>query len=117
MTLGYYLDFPQKVLFNGNFSSSLTLTGTCYTDINKTVAFDLTSYTLTLKLYKDNGTSDYYNETCTITTAASGTWSKAVTSGTLPYAGLYLVNLQLTKSGTQVSNLNRIEILIERSPQ
>ena len=115
--LGYYLDFPQKVLFNGNFSDSLTLTGTCYSDIGKTVAFDLTGYTLTLRLHKQDNSSDYYGQTCTITTAASGTWSKAVTSGTLPFAGLYLVDLQLTKSGTQISNLNRIEILISKGPQ
>lgn len=116
MVLGFYLDLPQTVLFNGNFSSSLKLTGTCYNEIQKTTAFDLTGYTITLRLYRENGYLDYYNETCTITVAASGTWEKAVTSGTLPYAGLYLVDLVLTKSGTQISNLNRVEILIQRGP-
>lgn len=115
MVLGYYLDFPQTVLFNGNFSSTLKLTGTCYNEPQKTTAFDLSGYTLTLRLYRENGISDYFNDTCTITVAASGTWEKAVTS--LPYAGLYLVDLVLTKSGTQISNLNRIEILIQRGPQ
>jgi len=114
MTLGYYLTLDQTVLFNDNFSDSLKLTGTCYTDVGKTAVFDLTGYTLTLKLYRENGLADYYNETASITTAASGTFNKAVTSGTLPYSGLYLVNLQLTKSGTQVSNLNRVELLIQK---
>lgn len=116
MALGYYLTLDQTVLFNDNFSDSLKLTGTCYSDINKTVVFDLSGYTLTLRLYKENGSLDYYNQTCSITTAASGTWNKAVESGTLPTAGLYLVDLVLTKSGTRISNLNRVEIFIQRGP-
>lgn len=117
MTLGYYLTLDQNSLFNGNFSDSLKITGTCYSDISKTVVLDLTGYTLTLRLYKENGFSDWYDQTCSITTAASGTWNKAVTSGTLPQAGLYLVDLVLTKSGTRISNLNRIELLIQRGPE
>ena len=116
MTLGYYLALDQTLLFNGSFSSSLKLTGTCYSDIGKTVAFDLSGYTLTLRLYKENGYIDYFGQTCSIVTAASGTWSLAVTSDTLPFAGLYLVDLVLTKSGTQISNLNRIEMLIQKGP-
>lgn len=116
MALGHYVILDQTVLFNANFSSSLKLTGTCYSDINKTVALDLTSYTLTLRLYKEDGYVDYFNQACTIVTAASGTWSLAVTTGTLPVAGIYLVDLSLTKSGTQISNLNRVEMLIQRGP-
>lgn len=116
MTLGYYLSLDQTVLFNANFSSTLKLTGTCYSDINKTSVFDLSGYTLTLRLYKEDGYLDYFNQACTIVTAASGTMNIAVTSGTLPTAGLYLVDLSLTKSGTQISNLNRVEMLIQRGP-
>ena len=116
MTLGYYLTLDQSVLFNSNFSDSLKITGTCYTDIGKTVAFNLTGYTLTLRFYKEGGTADYYNQTATITVAASGTFEKAVTEGTLPVEGLYLIDLVLTKSGTQISNLNRVEVLIKRGP-
>ena len=114
--LGYYLKLDQSVLYNGNYSDSLTLTGTCYTDIGQTAAFNLTGYTLTLRFYTENGFVDNFNQTASITVAASGTWSKAITSGTLPQAGFYLVDLSLTKSGTQVSNLNRVEILIKRGP-
>ena len=114
--LGYYLSLDQKILFNGNFSSSHKITGTCYTDNTQSVAFDLTNYTLTLRFYKDNNSSDYLNATASITTAASGTWNLAVTSGTLPSSGFYLVDLVLTKSGIQISNLNRVEVLIKRGP-
>lgn len=117
MVLGYYLTLDQTSLYNGNFSDTLKITGTCYSDINKTTALDLTGYTLTLKLHKENSSADWYGQTCSITTAASGTFNKAVTSGTLPFAGLYLVDLVLTKSGTQISNLNRIELLIQRGPE
>lgn len=116
MTLGYYLTVDQSILFNSNFSDTLKITGTCYSDINKTTALNLTGYTLTLRFYKEGGTSDYYNQTASIVTAASGTFDEAVTSGTLPVEGLYLIDLVLTKSGTQISNLNRVEILIKRGP-
>ena len=116
MTLGYYLTVDQSILFNSNFSDTLKITGTCYTDINKTVAFNLTGYTLTLRFHKEQGTSDYYNQTAAIVSASSGTWEEAVTVNTLPVEGLYLIDLVLTKSGTQVSNLNRVEVLIKRGP-
>ena len=116
MTLGYFLTLDQLVLFNSNFSDSLKITGTCYSNKNKSTAFDLTGYTLTLRFFRDGGTTDHYNKTVDIVTAASGTWSEAVTSGTLPFEGLYLIDLVLTKSGTQISNLNRVEVLIKRGP-
>ena len=116
MVLGYYLTVDQSILFNSNFSDSLKITGTCYSDINKTVAFSLSGYTLTLRFHREGGTSDYYNQTAAIVSASSGTWEEAVTTGTLPQEGLYLIDLVLTKSGTQVSNLNRVEMLIKRGP-
>lgn len=116
MVLGYYLTLDQTVLFNGNYSdsSSLRLSGTCFSDIGKTVAFNLSGYTLTMRLYKDNGFADQFNQTCTINVAASGTFYINITSGTLPTAGFYLVNLELSKSGTVISNLNRVELLVKR---
>lgn len=119
MPLGSYLTLDQSVLFNGNYSSdsALKLTGTIYTDIGKTVAFNLTGYTITMRLYRDNGIIDQFNQACTITTAASGTFYISITSGVLPYAGLYLVVVELSKSGTLISNLNRVEMLITRGPQ
>lgn len=119
MVLGYYLTLDQKVLFNGNYSdaSGLKITGTCYSDIGKTVAFDLSGYTITMRIHRENGFVDQFNQACTITVAASGTFYINVTTGTLPVAGLYLVDIELSKSGTVISNLNRVELLIKRGPQ
>ena len=114
--LGYYLKMDQSVIYNGNYSDSLTLTGTCYTDIGQTALFNLTGYTLTIRMYRDGGIIDTYNQTASITSAAGGTWNKAITSGTLPTPGLYLIDIALSKSGTLVSNLNRVELLVKRGP-
>lgn len=118
MVLGTYVTLDQTTLYNGNYSdvAGLKVTGTVYSDVNKTTAFNLTGYTITLRMYKENGFSDQFNQTATITTAASGTFYISIASGTLPYAGLYLLDVALSKSGTLVSNLNRIEILIIRGP-
>jgi hypothetical protein len=118
MSLACYLTLDQSVLFNGDYSSdsSLKLTGTVYSDINKTTAFNLTGYTITLRIYKENTISDNFNQECTITVAASGTWYISVASATMPSAGLYQVKIELTKSGTIVSSLNRTELLIKRGP-
>lgn len=118
MPLGIYLTLDQLVLYNENFSSdsSLKLTGTAYSDVNKTTAFNLTGYTITLRLSKENGKADNLNQACTATVAASGTFYLSVTENTLPTEGLYLAILELTKSGTKVSSLNRTEVLIKRGP-
>ena len=116
MVLGTYVDLDQKLLYNGNYSDTLKLTGTIYSDINKTVAFNLTGYTITMRMYREEGFLDLFNQAGTIVTAASGTFSVTIASGTLPYAGIYLVDLALSKSGTLVSNLNRVEIQILRGP-
>lgn len=118
MPLGVYLTLDQLVLYNENFSdvSGFKITGTVYSDINKTVAFDTTGYTIKLRLSKENGKADNFNQTCTATVAASGTFYLSVTENTLPIEGLYLAILELTKSGTKVSSLNRTEVLIKRGP-
>jgi len=119
MALGTYVKLDQSVLYNGNFSDSLLLTGTVYSDAGQTAAFSLTGYTITMRLYRDGGLTDFFNQTGTIVTAASGTFSVAIAEGTIPsagYSGVFLVDLALSKSGTRVSNLNRIELLILRGP-
>ena len=118
MPLGVYLTLDQSVIYNENFSdvSGFRLTGTLYSDIGKTVAFDTTGYTIKLRLAKEHGKSDYLNVTATATVAASGTWYYAVTENALPTAGLYLAYIELTKSGTKITSLNRNELLIERGP-
>ena len=118
MPLGVYLTLDQSVLYNENFSdvAGFKVTGTVYSDVDKTVAFNLTGYTIKLRLSKDNAKSDNLNQSCTATVAASGTFYLSVTENTLPTAGLYLANLELTKSGSKVTSLNRVEMLIKRGP-
>ncbi len=121
MTLGSYLTLDQGILYNGNFSSdsSLRVTGTLYTDPEKTTPFVLTGYTLTMRIHRDHSTVDLFNQTCTINSATAGTFYINIADNTLPstgYTGVYLVDVVLTKSGTRVTNLNRVEILIQRGP-
>ncbi len=118
MPLGVYVSLDQSLLYNDNFSdvSGFKLTGTIYSDIDKTTAFNLTGYTIKLRLAQENAKSDNFNQTCTITVAASGTFYLSVTENTLPVAGLYLATVELTKSGTKVTTLNRTELLIKRGP-
>ncbi len=118
MPLGVYLTLDQLVLYNDNFSdvSGFKLTGTVYSDADRTTAFNLTGYTIKLRLSQENAKSDNFNQTCTITVAASGTFYLSVTENTLPTAGLYLANVELTKSGSKVTTLNRVEVLVKRGP-
>ena len=69
-----------------------------------------------MRVYRDGGLSDILNKAGTIVTAASGTFSVAIADGDISSTGVFLVDLVLTKSGTRVSNLNRIELLILRGP-
>ena len=118
MPLGIYLTLDQNSIYNDNFSdvAGLKITGTIYSDINKSVAFDTTGYTIKLRLAKENGKSDYLNKACTATVAASGTWYLSVTESSLPVAGLYLAYIELTKSGSKITSLNRNEVLIQKGP-
>lgn len=118
MPLGIYLTLDQSIIYNDNFSdvAGFRLTGTIYSDIGRAVAFNLTGYTVKLRFSKENAKSDNFNQTCTIDVAASGTFYLAVTTSTLPTAGFYLANIELTKSGTQVTSLNRVEVLIKKGP-
>jgi hypothetical protein len=115
MPLGIYLTLDQTVLFNKNYSdvSGFKVTGTIYSDVSKTSAFNITGYTLTLRLFKEGGSTDYFDQACTATVAASGTWYISVTENTLPPKGFYLAVMELSKSGTVVSSLNRVEVLIQ----
>jgi len=59
---------------------------------------------------------DFFNKTADIVVAASGTWSYALKSGETPPRGIYYVKLEISKSGVQESNLNRVEIQILGGP-
>lgn len=116
MSLGVYLKLDQKILYNANFSSGSKITGTIYSDESLSTAKNLTDYTLTLRMFRRGHYADYFNRVATITTAASGTWSYAVAQSEMPPEGLYLVILELTKSGDMISTLNDVEILIKQGP-
>lgn len=116
MAYGCYLKLDQKVLFNGDYSSSNKLTGTIYTDEALTSAKNLIGYTLTVRIFQRDSTEDWFNKTATIVTAGSGTWSYAIAVNDLPSAGIYLVKLELSQSGEILSTLNDVEILIKRGP-
>ncbi len=116
MAYGIYLVCDQKVLFNGDYSSSNKLTGTIYSDSALTTAKSLTGYTIKIRIYKRDSDSDYFDKTANITVAASGTWNYPIAANELPGAGLYLIKLEISQSGEIMSTLNNVEILIKRGP-
>jgi hypothetical protein len=116
MAYGLYLKLDQSRWFRNDFSSSNKLTGTIYTDADRTTAANLTGFTLTVRFYKYDHSGDYFNKTASIVTAASGTWSYAVAVGEIPAPGLYNVKIELTSSGKQESTLNTQELLILNGP-
>ena len=118
MVYAAYLVVNEKTIFNSDYSSDsgLQLTGTVFSERSLTTAFNLTGYTLTLRIYRNGSDSDQFNQTCTITVAASGTWYLQITSNTLPISGVYLAKMELSKSGTVISTLNDQEILIKQGP-
>jgi hypothetical protein len=116
MAYGLYLAADQQRWFRNDFSDEDKLTGTIYTDINQVTAKDLTGYTIAVKLYRETHIGARFDEEASAVVAANGTWSYAVTDGDMPPAGLYLMKVELIKSGTQVSTLNRVEFEIIEGP-
>lgn len=116
MVYGSYLVLDQKKWFRNDFSDTNKLTGTVYSDINQTTAFNLTGYVVSVKFFKQSRLGERFNKDADIVVAGNGTWEYAVNRGEIPPAGLYLVKIELTKSGSQESTLNRVEILILRGP-
>lgn len=115
MTYGVYLALDQTRWKRYDYSSDSYLTGTLYSDKAKTTAFDLTGYTLKVRMYKRWRNFDYFNKTATIVTAASGTWRYAVAQNEMVTPGFYLVEIELSKSGTVMSSFPA-EIEVMESP-
>lgn len=113
--LSAYLKLDQTILFRNDFSSddSFRFSGTIYSDRNLTTALNLTGFTLTIRLFREWHSSDYFNKTATINVAASGTWYYEIATGELPTHGVYLCKIELSKSGSQISTINRQEILVK----
>ena len=103
MTYGVYLTIDQKRWARGDYSSSNKLTGTIYSDAAKTTAYSLSGYTLTIRIFKRWTSGDLFNKTADIVNAANGTWSYAVASSDMPTTGLYLIEVELSKSGEIMS--------------
>ena len=116
MAYDSYLKLDQTRWYTGDFSSSNKLTGTIFTDSNLTTPKTLTSYTLTVRMYKPNHLTDLFNKTASIVTAASGTWSYAVATGEMPTPGIYYVKVELSQSGRRESTLNRVELHVLAGP-
>ena len=116
MAYGAYLKLDQKVLYNGDYSDTNKLTGTIYTDAGLSSAFNLTGYTLKVRMFERDSTEDWFDNTATIVTAGSGTWSYAIADNDLPSAGIYIVAVELSKSGEVMTTLNNVEILIKSGP-
>lgn len=116
MGYGLYLELNEPIWFRNDFSSESKITGTLYTDVNKTVAKNLTGFTLTLKLWKPRTVGDRFNKTATIVSASDGTFEYAVAEGDMPIYGVYYAALELTKSGVRETNINQVEFQILEGP-
>ena len=116
MAYGLYLSLDQPRWFREDFSDEDLLTGTIWTDKNEVTAKNLTGYTLTLRLHRPIHFGDFFNLNVTILSAVNGTWTLAITNGIIPPRGIYFAKMELKKTGTVVSTLNREELFILGGP-
>lgn len=112
MAYGLFLALDQDRWYRGDFSSESKLTGTIYTDKNRTQKKNLTGYTITIRLHKPSTIGDRFGKVASIVSATNGTWSYAVADGEMPVFGLYECKAELTKSGVKESTLNRVEFSV-----
>ena len=112
LAYGLYLIMDQPKWFRGDFSDTNKLTGTIYTDQKFTRKANLTGYTITIRLTKNHRWGDYFNKVGSIVSATGGTFSYAVAENEIPPPGLYNVKIELSKSGSRESTLNRQELMI-----
>lgn len=98
-----YLTLDQPRWVNGDYSSSNKLTGTIYSDASKATAYSLTGLTLKIRIFKRWQNSDYFDKTATIVSASAGTWEYAVAKGEMPQPGMYVLKVEMSSSGNQVS--------------
>jgi len=116
MAYGLWLTLDQNQWFRGDFSATNKLTGTIYTDINKTVAKNLTGYTISLIFHRPKHFGDFFRKTASIVVAADGTWEYAVKDGEIPPRGIYFCKIEISKTGDKESTLNRVELQILEGP-
>ena len=74
-------------------------------------ACDLTGYTITLKVWREDMPGLLMSGSCAIVVAASGTCRYSMVAGAFNKAGAYQAKLELTKSGVVESTQNfKIEV-------
>ena len=114
MAYGLWLTLDQKQWFRDDFSSENKLTGTIYTDINKTSTKNLSGYTLKIRMHRPKYYGDFFNQIAS--DDGSGVFSYAVGVGEMPPRGIYFVKIELSKTGVVESTLNRVELQILEGP-
>jgi len=109
-----YNVLDKKTWPESDFTDQTThvISGTIYINEALSSAQTLTGYTLKIRLLDIDGVL-YKEDDCDIVTAASGTWRYKPADGDLSVRGLYSVNIQLTKTGEQLTaiGLNNSNIL------
>jgi len=116
LAYGIYLALDQDRWYRGDFSSENKLTGTIYTDKNRSQKKTLTGYTIKVRMFKPRTIGDRFNKTASIVSASGGTWEYALQEGEAPIFGLYEVKVELIKTGVRESTLNHVELLILEGP-
>lgn len=82
---------------------SLGITGTIYSDINLTVPFNLTGYSLTFRIISHGRLIEDDNNNISIVSGSAGTWKYNPASGRMMVENNGEVVIRLEKSGTQIS--------------
>ena len=110
MAYGLYLSLDQTRWYRGDYSADSKLTGTIYTDKNKTKAKNLTGYTVKIRVFKPRRFGDRFNKTATIVSASNGTWSYAVQDGEMPVFGLYEVKAEISKADARAVSYTHLTL-------
>jgi hypothetical protein len=104
MVLYNDLDVHQWGLEDFTDENALSITGTIYSDKNLTTAFDLTGYTLTLRIIDNQGhIIEDNSDDIEIVTAGSGTWRFKPQDGRMFTELNGQIVVRLEKSGSQIS--------------
>jgi len=116
LAAGLFLTLDQTQWYRDNFSSTNKLTGTIWTDNNRTVAKNLTGFTIVIRMYKGNRWGDHFGKTADIVVAANGTWSYAVQQNEIPPPDIFNVVAEISASGSRETTLNRQELNVLEGP-
>lgn len=108
-----YLKLDSSTWNEFDFDDTNGITGTIYTDRAFSSAKDLTGYTIYIRLFRRWRNHTHLNKEATIVTAASGTWKYLPLVSAMPRSGVYMIEIQLEKSGSRKST-RPIEFYIRR---